>query len=149
MRSLGFPTPVVGSIWISEGDTTLREGGTKEEGEEYEPYSNFAEHSLESNRMRFGILPIISRVRNEKVRAAAQDLYYLDRDMVLLEASTWAGDRIYGGDDPVLIQERRLPQFIGMVGKLLRDESIDDVDFPEITFANGDGYLIGDGRRDG
>ena len=50
----------------------------KEEGEEYEPYPNFAEHSLEFNRMRFGILPIISRVRNEKVRAAAQDLYYLE-----------------------------------------------------------------------
>lgn len=103
------------------------------EGEEYESsYPGFAEHQVVFNSLRFNILPIISRVSNEKVRKAALDLYGLDLDMVLLDPRTWQGE-IYRGDDPVEIQERRLPQFIRMVGKLLRNESIDDEDFPEIT----------------
>jgi hypothetical protein len=116
----------------------------RDEGEEYESsYPGIAEHQLTFNGLRFNILPIISRVRNEKVRTAALDLYWLDLDMVLLHPTTWQG-RIYRGDDPVEIQERRLPQFIRMAGNLLRNESIDDEDFPEITRARGDGYLIRD-----
>jgi hypothetical protein len=109
----------------------------KKEGEEYEgSYSNIAEHQLTFNSLRFNILPIISRVSNEKVRNAAVDLYWLAVRMVLLEPPTWQGE-IYGGDDPVLIQDHLLPKFIRTAGKLLRNESIDEEIFPENIWAHG------------
>jgi hypothetical protein len=120
----------------------------RDEGEEYESsYPGIAEHQVTFNSLRFNILPIISRVRNERVREAALDLCWLDLDMVLLHPTTWQG-RIYGGDDPVEIQERRLPQFIRMAGKLLRDESIENEDFPAITRTRGDGYLVRDAMEE-
>lgn len=104
-------------------------------------YPNLAEHGVVFNGLRFSILTTIGRVRDERIRTAASDLYYLGRDMVLLRPQSLQG-KIYGGDDPVLIQDRRLPQFIRMVGKVLKGESIDDEKFPAITVAHGDGYLV-------
>lgn len=116
----------------------------REEGGEYvSDYPNLAEYQLVFNGMRFNLLTTISRVRDEGIRNAALDLYSMGLDMVLLSPMTWRGN-IYGGDDPVLIQERRLPQFIRMVGKLLRGESIDDEVFPAITVTHGDGVPVQD-----
>jgi len=108
----------------------------KKEGEKFNFNPKIEELSQTFRDLRFNILPIISRVRDEKVRNAAVQLYFLDLDMVLLELTTWQG-KIYGCDDPVQIQEMLLPKFIRMAGILLRGQSIDDESFPKNLHATG------------
>lgn len=133
------------SRWIhldKRSRLNFAERNEREEGEEYvSEYPNLTEYGAVFNGLRFSMLTIISRVGDERIRTAAFDLYALALDMVLWSPETWRGN-VYGGEDPVSIQERRLPQFIRMVGKLLRNESIDDEVFPAITVAHGDGVVV-------
>jgi hypothetical protein len=79
----------------------------------------------------------VSRIDNEKIRTAANQLYEINRHMALLAPSTWDSTRLYAGQDPVLLLVPRQHQLTRMIGKVLSGRSIDD----EVVepFVHGDG----------
>jgi hypothetical protein len=73
------------------------------------------------------ILNLMSRVQNPKIRQAADILYLLGRRMAYFEPATWDSKDLYGGYTPSFIMVDRRNQLTGMIGKVLRGDSIDDV----------------------
>jgi len=73
------------------------------------------------------ILNLMSRVQNPKIRQAAEILYELGRRMAYFEPATWDSGNLYGGYTPSFIMVDRRNQLTGMIGKVLRGDSIDDV----------------------